>query len=136
MERKSDWKKVRVVVELPVRGELSSKDLRFAVEQCLDQAEVMKRLSRKPGSHRTGRLQIKEYGRVARVETQSGLRFASNASLSPIRDLLERLDKLGVTVDMDKVAQDGWSLEQELRDVKARLAAVERRTIDPLQSPD
>lgn len=62
------WRTLRVVVELPVRGSYTSKDLSWDVRRCLDQQlDAVLRTSRASGAkfgvHRT-----KEYERVVRAD--------------------------------------------------------------------
>lgn len=56
------WKKIRCVIELPINGDVSEKDLVWSVKLSLDETKIKQRLGGKP----TGKLEIKEFNRVTR----------------------------------------------------------------------
>lgn len=73
MVAKKNWRRVRVVVELPVSGVLTEKDLRWAVERSLDTVSFNRAVQDKNrGGYQTGRMEIKEYTRVRGAEERLG----------------------------------------------------------------
>lgn len=59
-----DWKTVRILVEVPVKG-LSEKDTRWIVEQALTSSTTFDDFVRRYRQGPVGRIKVKSYQRVA-----------------------------------------------------------------------
>jgi len=69
-ERKG-WRTVRVVVEIPVQGDYSEKDLSWDVRACLDERIGQTFRRRHATTSKMGSPRVKEYGRFARAALAS-----------------------------------------------------------------
>lgn len=68
-ERKG-WRTVRAVVEVPVQGDYSEKDLVWDVRQCLDERMGQTFRRRHATTSKYGSPRVKEYGRFAGAEAR------------------------------------------------------------------
>jgi hypothetical protein len=67
MERKG-WRTVRAVVELPVQGTYSEKDLRWAVLFCLDERMGQVNRRRSADDSKFGLHRVKEFSRFIKAK--------------------------------------------------------------------
>jgi hypothetical protein len=63
------WRTLRVVVEVPVEGDYTAKDLAWDVRRCIgDSGGILFRKSLAHSNVKTGRIEVKEYDRVRTAE--------------------------------------------------------------------
>lgn len=65
------WKRLKVIVELPVQGDVTERDFRFAVERALQTGNLEVRLRERHIDAKTGRMQVKSFSRyIAKVDSK------------------------------------------------------------------
>lgn len=100
---KPAWKKLRVVVEMSARGQVSEKDLAWAVKLAIDNTLLMRRLHVKMGATAFGRLEVKEFGRILTAALKDGRSRGSNdagaisKTLANVEDRLRKLERMAVS---------------------------------------
>lgn len=101
------WRKVRVVVEVTVRGELTDRDLRWLVERSLEEVRmdaIMR--ARLKDVAQFGRTEVKSYSKVIEAERRTGDKILAKTLRHPerfisartyinrIRDQFDKLEKI------------------------------------------
>lgn len=64
----SDWRRVRIIVEVPVLGEVTHRDVRWAVESAIERGNLGRQLRATHGMRSIGRIQVKTASRVEAAE--------------------------------------------------------------------
>lgn len=88
----NNWRRIRVVVEVPVRGSYTEKDLRWAVERCIGSSAIKLSARGDGRSQAIGRAVVKEYGMVLAAQR----RAARDAEI--FQEARRTLQSLGVQI--------------------------------------